>query len=218
MTLWRGYVPNSCCCLCSRLFPDSFRGDFLSGLCSDWLSGANPGRPSGQCRSTAPGPPAEERKGWKAGKRPHLPCSRPPDTFFPPSSSSSLQRHQLPNRLLVPRLRSLEVGSPGLVRLEYPLRSIPLIPVTMATKEAAPATPQGFALYSRFALAGAVCCSITHGALTPVDVYVCPFSQRRPYKRTPMLTRPQQRQDPHPARPQDLQPRSHRRLPPGHPE
>ncbi|KAL6855439.1 mitochondrial phosphate carrier protein [Amphichorda felina] len=40
----------------------------------------------------------------------------------------------------------------------------------MATKEAAPATPQGFALYSRFALAGAVCCSITHGALTPVDV------------------------------------------------
>ncbi len=28
----------------------------------------------------------------------------------------------------------------------------------------------GVALYSRFALAGAVCCSITHGALTPVDV------------------------------------------------
>lgn len=30
----------------------------------------------------------------------------------------------------------------------------------------------GVALYSRFALAGAVCCSVTHGALTPVDVYV----------------------------------------------
>ncbi|KAL2891546.1 Mitochondrial phosphate carrier protein [Ceratocystis lukuohia] len=30
--------------------------------------------------------------------------------------------------------------------------------------------PTGLALYSRFALAGAVCCSITHGALTPVDV------------------------------------------------
>ncbi|KAI9902180.1 hypothetical protein N3K66_003997 [Trichothecium roseum] len=29
---------------------------------------------------------------------------------------------------------------------------------------------QGFALYSRFALAGAVCCSVTHGGLTPVDV------------------------------------------------
>ncbi|CCX15038.1 mitochondrial carrier domain-containing protein [Pyronema domesticum] len=28
----------------------------------------------------------------------------------------------------------------------------------------------GFALYSRFAFAGAVCCSVTHGALTPVDV------------------------------------------------
>ncbi|KAI4180565.1 MAG: hypothetical protein L6R41_007160 [Letrouitia leprolyta] len=28
----------------------------------------------------------------------------------------------------------------------------------------------GFALYSRFALAGAVCCSVTHGGLTPVDV------------------------------------------------
>ncbi|KAL7931709.1 mitochondrial carrier domain-containing protein [Trichoderma chlorosporum] len=29
---------------------------------------------------------------------------------------------------------------------------------------------EGFALYSRFALAGAVCCSVTHGGLTPVDV------------------------------------------------
>jgi solute carrier family 25 phosphate transporter 3 len=28
----------------------------------------------------------------------------------------------------------------------------------------------GLALYSRFALAGAICCSVTHGALTPVDV------------------------------------------------
>lgn len=42
----------------------------------------------------------------------------------------------------------------------------------------AAAAPQlsGAALYSRFALAGALCCSITHGALTPVDVYVA----RRP--------------------------------------
>lgn len=39
-------------------------------------------------------------------------------------------------------------------------------------KAADPATPTGFALYSRFALAGAVGCSVTHGALTPVDVYV----------------------------------------------
>jgi solute carrier family 25 phosphate transporter 3 len=34
------------------------------------------------------------------------------------------------------------------------------------------AAPQlsGLQLYSRFAFAGAVCCSVTHGALTPVDV------------------------------------------------
>lgn len=37
---------------------------------------------------------------------------------------------------------------------------------------AEPAPLSGVALYSRFALAGAVCCSVTHGALTPVDVYV----------------------------------------------
>lgn len=38
---------------------------------------------------------------------------------------------------------------------------------------AAANTPEkltGLALYSRFALAGAVCCSVTHGGLTPVDV------------------------------------------------
>jgi solute carrier family 25 phosphate transporter 3 len=33
-----------------------------------------------------------------------------------------------------------------------------------------PPPPQGVDLYMRFAVAGAVCCSITHGALTPVDV------------------------------------------------
>ncbi|PSN74184.1 mitochondrial phosphate carrier protein-like protein [Corynespora cassiicola Philippines] len=33
-----------------------------------------------------------------------------------------------------------------------------------------PSKPTGLALYSRFAFAGAVCCSVTHGALTPVDV------------------------------------------------
>jgi len=32
------------------------------------------------------------------------------------------------------------------------------------------APPTGIDLYSRFALAGAICCSVTHGALTPVDV------------------------------------------------
>jgi solute carrier family 25 phosphate transporter 3 len=32
------------------------------------------------------------------------------------------------------------------------------------------ATQPDAALYGKFALAGALCCSITHGSLTPVDV------------------------------------------------
>ena len=36
---------------------------------------------------------------------------------------------------------------------------------------AVPKKPEGFDLYSRFAVAGALGCSITHGAFTPVDVY-----------------------------------------------
>ncbi|KDN51442.1 mitochondrial carrier [Tilletiaria anomala UBC 951] len=43
----------------------------------------------------------------------------------------------------------------------YPIR---------APLEAAKSGPQGIDLYSRFALAGAIGCAITHGALTPVDV------------------------------------------------
>ncbi|KAI4286942.1 MAG: hypothetical protein L6R35_003802 [Caloplaca aegaea] len=42
-----------------------------------------------------------------------------------------------------------------------------------AKQVAIASTPEkisGLALYSRFALAGAVCCSVTHGGLTPVDV------------------------------------------------
>jgi solute carrier family 25 phosphate transporter 3 len=45
--------------------------------------------------------------------------------------------------------------------------------VDVAARAAAAAAPgqlSGAALYSRFALAGAICCSVTHGALTPVDV------------------------------------------------
>ena len=40
-------------------------------------------------------------------------------------------------------------------------------------QKASAKTPEklsGVALYSRFALAGAICCSVTHGGLTPVDV------------------------------------------------
>jgi solute carrier family 25 phosphate transporter 3 len=44
--------------------------------------------------------------------------------------------------------------------------------VVQNVKANQPGAPTGFALYSRFALAGAVCCSVTHGGMTPVDVYV----------------------------------------------
>ena len=45
--------------------------------------------------------------------------------------------------------------------------------VDALVQKAAASTPEklsGVALYSRFALAGAICCSVTHGALTPIDV------------------------------------------------
>ncbi|KAK3946271.1 putative mitochondrial phosphate carrier protein [Diplogelasinospora grovesii] len=42
--------------------------------------------------------------------------------------------------------------------------------VVQKAAAAAPGQLSGAALYSRFALAGAICCSVTHGALTPVDV------------------------------------------------
>lgn len=44
--------------------------------------------------------------------------------------------------------------------------------IVQQASAAAPDKLSGVSLYSRFALAGAVCCSVTHGALTPVDVYV----------------------------------------------
>ncbi|KAF9922315.1 mitochondrial phosphate carrier protein [Linnemannia zychae] len=41
----------------------------------------------------------------------------------------------------------------------------------MATLQTqATVAPTGAALYARYALAGAICCGVTHGALTPVDV------------------------------------------------
>ena len=62
------------------------------------------------------------------------------------------------------------------VPLSFPSRAF--ITIAMAASPAVLAQaatqkkPEGLALYSRFAFAGAVCCSLTHGAFTPVDVYV----------------------------------------------
>ncbi|KAI6081527.1 mitochondrial carrier [Hypoxylon rubiginosum] len=53
------------------------------------------------------------------------------------------------------------------------MSSSPVEKVDALARQAAAAAPgqlSGFALYSRFALAGAICCSVTHGGLTPVDV------------------------------------------------
>ena len=54
-----------------------------------------------------------------------------------------------------------------------PPKSTGLPKLDGAIQKAAAYEPQklsGAALYSRFAFAGAVCCAVTHGGLTPVDV------------------------------------------------
>lgn len=54
-----------------------------------------------------------------------------------------------------------------------PPKSVGSAKLDGAIQKAAAHEPQklsGAALYSRFAFAGAVCCAVTHGGLTPVDV------------------------------------------------
>ncbi|KAF2104337.1 mitochondrial phosphate carrier protein-like protein [Rhizodiscina lignyota] len=48
--------------------------------------------------------------------------------------------------------------------------SVKLDALKQTVQASDPAKLSGVALYSRFAFAGAVCCAVTHGALTPVDV------------------------------------------------
>lgn len=50
------------------------------------------------------------------------------------------------------------------------LRQFPIASVTERVGAPVKPSPKGVDLYARFAFAGAVCCSVTHGALTPVDV------------------------------------------------
>lgn len=59
--------------------------------------------------------------------------------------------------------------------------------VKQKVEAAVPKKLSGLDLYSRFAFAGAVCCSVTHGALTPVDVFVPPCTA--PYFDGTRLTR-----------------------------
>lgn len=60
-----------------------------------------------------------------------------------------------------------------------PAHSLPSIMTTSSTalaqaKIVNQKKPEGLDLYLRFALAGALGCSVTHGAFTPVDVSVVP--------------------------------------------
>jgi solute carrier family 25 phosphate transporter 3 len=48
--------------------------------------------------------------------------------------------------------------------------SSPVDAIKQVAVAADPKKLTGVDLYSRFAFAGAVCCSLTHGGLTPVDV------------------------------------------------
>lgn len=99
------------------------------------------------------------------------------------TTTSSLSRDSRSLRL---GNHSTQLISPG-VFLSIPQSSLPLIAMASPAQSTgsakvdavvqnaaagAPGQLSGLQLYSRFALAGAVCCSITHGALTPVDVYV----------------------------------------------
>ena len=73
-----------------------------------------------------------------------------------------------------------------------PSSSTSLPKLDAAVQNAKAATPEklsGVALYSRFALAGAIGCSVTHGGLTPVDVYVTNTIQEIPHQRTDAVYR-----------------------------
>lgn len=49
-------------------------------------------------------------------------------------------------------------------------KSVPMGSIVANAPAEPSSRPKGADLYARFAFAGAVCCSVTHGALTPVDV------------------------------------------------
>lgn len=115
-----------------------------------------------------------------AKKRPHNfspgPCSHPPKqqqkkvlfspNVHPSERSRSVVRHFVTSSPLSP----LSISLRCIPHHTYTMASAKVDAVVEKAKANAPGQLSGLALYSRFALAGAVCCSVTHGALTPVDV------------------------------------------------
>ena len=90
-------------------------------------------------------------------------------TFFSASLSSNCNQSTLiistPLSLSRPNLVQMSAGAAP--------ASTGTVSVDAIKQIAEPKDPKklsGVSLYSRFAFAGAVCCSVTHGALTPVDV------------------------------------------------
>lgn len=72
---------------------------------------------------------------------------------------------------LFPQSIFVPVTAHLLVRTLNTTATMAAISPAVAAQSAVQKKPEGFDLYSRFALAGALGCSITHGAFTPVDVY-----------------------------------------------
>lgn len=107
-----------------------------------------------------------------------------------PSEKNGVCQEKVSHRFR-PELPYLRLSIPNLIHHHPPSRpssslsaSAKMSKVEAVKQELAakvdPSAPTGLALYSRFAFAGAVCCSVTHGALTPVDVYVSPPLMRSP--------------------------------------
>lgn len=81
----------------------------------------------------------------------------------PTSSSLPSPSPHLLTTFVFPAMASQYYRSP-LLSKAFPIAAVSDLKDSLAPP------PTGLDLYSRFALAGAICCSVTHGGLTPVDV------------------------------------------------
>lgn len=128
-------------------------------------------------RKTGGWPPSHARPLAACGRDICVGFSRISPTALPLAERKALSDGHLSRKTVL--LHPLQVHFPISTPLTLPV--LPVASVTMSTGKvdaikqkvesaAAPAQLSGLQLYSRFAFAGAVCCSVTHGALTPVDV------------------------------------------------